>query len=97
MNKRRVLVLLSLLLSIVGFYFLIRFYQVFFWSNTKFNNKYSFVFIDRDDNVDSLLTKVKPLLKSLKDFTIAAEKKDIFQKSDLVSIKLKRVWAIILL
>ena len=90
MNKRRVLVLLSLLLSIVGFYFLIRFYQVFFWSNTKFNNKYSFVFIDRDDNVDSLLTKVKPLLKSLKDFTVAAEKKGYFSKIRPGKYKIKK-------
>ena len=90
MNKRRVLVLLSLLLSIVGFYFFIRFYQVFFWSNTKFNNKYSFVFIDRDDNPDSLLTKVKPLLKSIKDFTIAAEKKGYFSKIRPGKYKIKK-------
>ena len=69
---------------------MIRFYQVFFWSNTKFNNKYSFVFIDRDDNVDSLLTKVKPLLKSLKDFTIAAEKKGYFSKIRPGKYKIKK-------
>ena len=90
MIKRRVLVLFSLLLSIAGLYFMIRFYKIFFWPNTKFNNKYSFVFIDRDDNVDSLLTKVKPLLKSLKDFTIAAEKKGYFSKIRPGKYKIKK-------
>ena len=90
MYKRRVIVLLSLLLSIIGFYFLIRFYQVFFWSNTKFNNKYSFVFIDRDDNVDSLLTQLKPILKSLKDFKIASEKKGYFLKIRPGKYKIKK-------
>lgn len=90
MYKRRVIVLLSLILSIIGFYFLIRFYQVFFWSNTKFNNKYSFVFIDRDDNVDSLLTQLKPILKSLKDFKIAAEKKGYFLKIRPGKYKIKK-------
>ncbi len=90
MYKRRVIVLLSLTLSIIGFYFFIRFYQVFFWSNTKFNNKYSFVFIDRDDNVDSLLTQLKPILKSLKDFTIVAEKKGYFFKIRPGKYKIKK-------
>ena len=90
MYKRRVIVLLSLILSIIGFYFFIRFYQVFFWSNTKFNNKYSFVFIDRDDNVDSLITELKPLLKSLKDFKIAAEKKGYFLKIQPGKYKIKK-------
>ena len=78
MIKRRVSVLFILLFSIAGLYFMIRFYKVFFWSNTKFNNKYSYVFIDRDDNVDSLLNHLQPLLKSLKNFSIAAEKKGFF-------------------
>ena len=90
MNKRRVLVLSSLLLSIAGLYFIIRFYQVFFWSNTKFNNKYSYVFIDRDDNADSLLNHLKPLLKSLKDFSIAAEKKGFLSKIRTGKYKIKK-------
>ncbi|MFL2601477.1 MAG: endolytic transglycosylase MltG [Flavobacteriaceae bacterium] len=80
MIKRRVLVLFSLLFIIAGLYFMIRFYKVFFWSNTKFNNKYSYVFIDRDDNLDSLLNHLQPLLKSLKNFSIAAEKKGFSSK-----------------
>ena len=81
MIKKRVLVLFSLLLSIIGIYFVMHFYQIFFWSNTKFSNNYSYVYIDRDDNVDSLLIHLKPILKSLKYFSIAAEKKRIFFKS----------------
>ena len=70
MIKKRVLVLFSLLLSIIGIYFVMHFYQIFFWSNTKFSNNYSYVFIDRDDNVDSLFIQLKPILKSLKYFLI---------------------------
>ncbi len=47
----------------------------FFWSNTIFENKYSFVFIDRDDTIDSLTLKIYPFLKSTDDFLKAVEKK----------------------
>ena len=47
----------------------------YFFSNTKFKNDYSYVFIDRDDTIDSLKNQLLPLLKSIKDFNIAAYKK----------------------
>ena len=56
-------------------FFIFRFYQIFFWSNTIFENKNSFVFIDRDDDIDSLTIELKSLLKSTDDFILAAEKK----------------------
>ena len=90
MNKQRVLVLFSLLLSILGIYFVIHFYKIFFWSNTKFSNNYSYVYIDRDDNVDSLLIHLKPILKSLKYFSIAAEKKGFFSKVRPGKYRIKR-------
>lgn len=90
MNKRIVLVLSTLLLSIIGLFFMIRFYQIFFWSNTKFNSKYSFVFIDRDDNIDSLMIQLNPILKSPKDFLIAAKKKGFLSKIRPGKYKIKK-------
>ena len=43
--------------------------------NTKFKNDYSYVFIDRDDTIDSLNNQLLPLLESIKGFNIAAQKK----------------------
>ena len=75
MNKRQLLVLISFIGVGLGFYFVFYFYQVFFWSNTAFENEASYVFIDRDDTIDSLELQLVPLLKSVDRFLLAAEKK----------------------
>lgn len=75
MYKRKLLVIISLIGVLIGTYFVIQFYQIFFWSNTTFNNEASYIFIDRDDTIDSLKLQLLPLLKSVDRFLIAAEKK----------------------
>lgn len=75
MIKRKLLVIISLIGIFTAFFFIIKFYQIFFWSNTSFNNEVSYVFIDRDDNIDSLKTQLLPLLKSVDRFLLAAERK----------------------
>jgi UPF0755 protein len=75
MSKRKLLVVISLLGVLGGAYFIINFYQIFFWSNTAFTNEASYVFIDRDDTIDSLEVQLLPLLKSVDRFLLAAEKK----------------------
>ena len=75
MQKRKLLILLLLFGTGIGLFFVLRFYQIFFWKNTSFNNEYSFVFIDRDDNIDSLELQLTPLLRSVNSFRIVAEKK----------------------
>ena len=75
MYKRKLLVAISLIGVLIGVYFVINFYQIFFWSNTAFNNEASYVFIDRDDTIVSLEVQLLPLLKSVDRFLLAAEKK----------------------
>ena len=82
MYRRKLLILLSLLGAGVGLFFVFKFYQLFFWSNTQFENDSSIVFIDRDDTIDSLAFQLTPLLKSTERFLTAAEKKDTLSGYD---------------
>jgi len=75
MYRRKIIIIISLIGVGIGLFFIFRFYQIFFWSNTVFENKNSFVFIDRDDDIDSLTIELKSLLKSTDDFILAAKKK----------------------
>lgn len=80
MYRKKLLILLSLLGAGVGLFFVFKFYQLFFWSNTQFENDSSIVFIDRDDTIDSLAFQLTPLLKSTERFLTAAEKKGYAQR-----------------
>jgi len=80
MYRRKLFLLISILGIILGIFFVFKFYQTFFWSNTQFENDFSYVFVDRDDTIDSLTLQMKPLLKSTKNFLIAAEKKGYAQR-----------------
>ena len=75
MYKRKLLLISLIFGTFVGFIFIFKFFTIFFLNNTKFKNDYSYVFIDRDDTIDSLKNQLLPLLKSIKDFDIAADKK----------------------
>ncbi|MGA1775730.1 MAG: endolytic transglycosylase MltG [Flavobacteriaceae bacterium] len=80
MYRRKLFLLISILGIVLGLFFVFKFYQTFFWSNTQFENDFSYVFVDRDDTIDSLILQMKPLLKSTKNFLIAAEKKGYAQR-----------------
>lgn len=75
MYRRKIILFISLLGIAFGGYFIFYFYQVFFWNNTAFNNESTYVFIDNDDNIDSLSKELIPLLKSVDQFRVAAIKK----------------------
>lgn len=75
MYRRKIILFICLLGVGIGLFFIFRLYQIFFWSNTAFENEYSYVFIDRDDTIDSLKLGLNPFLKSTVDFYKAAEKK----------------------
>ncbi|MGA0212100.1 MAG: aminodeoxychorismate lyase, partial [Flavobacteriaceae bacterium] len=75
MYRRKIVIAISILGIVLGGSFIYYFYQVFFWSNTAFENDSSYLFIDRDDSLDSLSLNLTPLLKSIDLFLVAAEKK----------------------
>ena len=79
MYKKKILVWISILGLVMGSYFVYNFYVTFFWVNTVFENDFSYVFIDRDDSIDSLMIQMDPLLKSTTNFKIAANKKGYSQ------------------
>ena len=72
MNRKKIILFICLLGVGIGLFFVFRFYQIFFWSNTTFENEYSYIFIDRDDTIDSLKIELNSFLKSTVDFDIAA-------------------------
>ncbi|MEK9613996.1 MAG: endolytic transglycosylase MltG [Flavobacteriaceae bacterium] len=92
MYKRKLLVLISLVGSAVGLYFVIQFYQLFFWSNTQFENEVSYVFIDQDDTIDSLAIQLTPFLKRIDYFLLAAEKKGYDLRIRPGKYTLKKGW-----
>lgn len=73
--RNKILSIIVLIGSAIGIYFVFNFYAVFFKDNTRFNNDFSYVFIDRDDSIDSLEHQLMPLLKSTDLFRLAAVKK----------------------
>ncbi len=75
MYRRKLLLITIILGTFIGFIFIFQFYKIFFLNNTKFKNDYTYIFIDRDDTIDSLNNQLLPLLKSIKGFKIAAKKK----------------------
>ena len=59
MYKKKILVWISILGVVIGSYFVYNFYVTFFWDNTVFENEFSYVFIDRDDSIDSLMIQME--------------------------------------
>ena len=59
----------------VGLYFIYLFGKTFFWDNTNFEKKKVSIFIDEDDDFPDVERHLAPFLKSISDFSIAAQKK----------------------
>lgn len=75
MNRLKALTLMSLLGVVVGLYFTVNFFSIFLWDNTLFANNNQIIYIDSDDNFDSLMADLGPYLKSKDNFITAARKK----------------------
>ena len=58
-----------------GFYFVNLFSKTFFWDNTIFEDEKIYVYIGESDDFMDLRATLTPYLKSISDFTLAAEKK----------------------
>lgn len=59
----------------LGFYFVSLFGKTFFWDNTIFEDEKIYVYIGESDDFMDLRATLTPYLKSISDFTLAAEKK----------------------
>lgn len=59
----------------VGLYFIYLFGKTFFWENTIFEEKKVYIFINEDDDFPEVERHLAPFLKSISDFSIAAQKK----------------------
>ena len=66
---------MSLLGVAVGLYLTINFFNIFLWDNTLFTSSNHIIYIDSDDNFDSLIANLGPYLKSKDNFITAAYKK----------------------
>lgn len=62
-----------LFLKLLGIFFSFLFHQTVFASNTKFDSSYIEIFIDDDDDLDSLNLKLEDHLKSIKTFNRLAK------------------------
>jgi UPF0755 protein len=73
--RRKILVLIVLLGSLLGVYFVYTFYAVFFQDNTRFAQKSQVVYIQTGTDLSTLVTQLAPYLKSPDNFVLAAQKK----------------------
>ena len=58
--------------GLLGFFYL---QKIFFWDNTKFDEKSLTLYIKRTDSFSDLTIKLKPYLKNVQHFVLAAKKK----------------------
>lgn len=63
------------LVTVIMFFYLTNNFITYFSDNTVFNNSESFVYIDIDDNIDSLVVNLSPLIKSTNNFLKVAKTK----------------------
>lgn len=75
MYRRKIGLAIVLFVAAFGLYFTYFFYRVFFLPNTTFENETSYIYISTRSDIDALLIKLAPLIKSTDDFRLAAEKK----------------------
>lgn len=75
MYIRKILVALVIISVIVLSYFSYNIYEAVFSPNTSFANKEQSVYISKSDNSDSLIQKLKPLLKDTESFFEVAKRK----------------------
>jgi UPF0755 protein len=75
MYRKKILMIIVIMGLGFGFFFVFFFSKTFFWDNTVFEEDKVYVYINEGDDFFKLKLNLAPLLKSLSDFTIAAEKK----------------------
>ena len=75
MYRKRILLIIALIGVIIGGIFTFQFYRVFFFSNTAFSEPSAIVFVPSNASMDTIVSRLKPLLKRPSNFLTAAQKK----------------------
>ncbi len=75
MYLRKILMVIVLMGLAFGLYFINLFGKTFFWDNTIFEDEKIYVYIGESDDFMDLRVTLSPYLKSISDFTLAAQKK----------------------
>ncbi|NCF30590.1 MAG: endolytic transglycosylase MltG [Bacteroidetes bacterium] len=73
--RKKILSIIVLMGLAVGLYFVYLFGKTFFWDNTIFEKSKVYVYINEGDDFTKVTSALTPLLKSISDFSIAAQKK----------------------
>lgn len=73
--RRRILSVIILMGLVFGFYFVYLFSKIFFWDNTIFEKEKVYIYIHEGDDFGRVRTVLTPFLKSITDFSLAAQKK----------------------
>lgn len=73
--RRKILSVIILMGLVFGFYFVYLFSKVFFWDNTIFEKEKVYIYIHEGDDFGRVRTVLTPFLKSITDFSLAAQKK----------------------
>ena len=73
--RKKILTIIVLIGLALGFYFVYMFSRTFFWDNTIFDQEKVYVFIKEGDNFNEVRSVLTPFLKSVSDFSKAADKK----------------------
>ena len=73
--RKKILTIIVLIGLAFGFYFVYLFSRTFFWDNTIFDQEKVYIFIKEGDNFNKVRAVLTPFLKSVSDFSKAADKK----------------------
>ena len=90
MYKRKILTLSLLLITALGGFFTFRFYQVFFFETTTFENESAYLFLPKGADIYQVVESLTPLIKSADDFLLAAEKKGYTSRVRSGKYRIKR-------
>ncbi len=80
LKENKNLIFVCVLILFIVFIYTTNIYIIYFSDNTNYNKKGSYIFIDSDDNTDSLTINLTPFLKSVSNFIKVAKKKGYFNK-----------------
>ena len=73
--RKKILSIIVLMGLAIGLFFVYLFGKTFFWNNTIFEETKVYVYINEGDDFAKVTSALTPLLKSISDFSIAAQKK----------------------
>ena len=73
--RKKILSIIVLMGLTFSLYFVYLFGKTFFWDNTIFEEPKVYVYINNGDDFSKVISAMTPLLKSISDFSIAAQKK----------------------